>query len=581
MFIRIKKKSDQRISVQLVEAIREGTRIRQKIVRHIGVAYTAEQVEDLKNVGEFIKAQIEEERQPCLYPPEEIAHLRIDSRHEPVEEIESSITESFIQQQPSNDALMVDLRDLREESRSVVGIHDIYGKIFEDLQFHKIIPNPARHKACCRIIKNLVLARIANPGSKRDAVDRLEEDFGVSLNLNAVYQAMDALDDKVIETMKQHTLKATLKLFKEKVDVLFYDCTTLYFEAFDQDTLRMNGYSKDLKFNQPQVVLALCVTKEGIPVTYELFPGNMYEGATLIPALENLRKKFELDKVVFVADSGLLNEENLQFLEQNNYFYIVGARLKNMTQAIQKEILDETLYTSLDDGRVLNLDLTRKKTKEIQQDSTEEKIVKRLIVHYSPKRAQKDKNDRDKAIMKLKKKIKSSKNANPKDFLSNYGYKKYLKIEGEHQISIDQPKLDNAQKWDGLHGVVTNVDWLSDQEIVTQYKGLWQVEESFRIQKHDLKVRPIFHWKESRVKTHVALCYMAFACVRHLEYRLKAQYQKLSPEVIRRELIHVQNTIVRHQHTNATYVIPSPISLHAANIYRIMRMKRDLVPYQN
>jgi hypothetical protein len=302
MFIRIKKKSDQRISVQLVEAIREGTRIRQKIVRHIGVAYTAEQVEDLKNVGEFIKAQIEEERQPCLYPPEEIAHLRIDSRHEPVEEIESSITESFIQQQPSNDALMVDLRDLREESRSVVGIHDIYGKIFEDLQFHKIIPNPARHKACCRIIKNLVLARIANPGSKRDAVDRLEEDFGVSLNLNAVYQAMDALDDKVIETMKQHTLKATLKLFKEKVDVLFYDCTTLYFEAFDQDTLRMNGYSKDLKFNQPQVVLALCVTKEGIPVTYELFPGNMYEGATLIPALENLRKKFELDKVVFVAD---------------------------------------------------------------------------------------------------------------------------------------------------------------------------------------------------------------------------------------------------------------------------------------
>lgn len=558
MFIRVKKKDEKRWSVQIVEAVRDGNQVRQKILRHVGVAYNDKEISELKKVAEFIRAQLEEDRQPRLISPDEVARVRLQSL---ANQEEKSV----------DDSLLVDLKDLREEARYVVGIHDVYGQMFEELKFGHVLEHPSHHQSAVHILKNLVLARIANPSSKRDAVIRLEEDFGISLNLDAVYRAMDKVNEKVIDRIKACSLNAARQLFQEKIDVLFYDCTTLYFEAFEEDDLRKKGYSKDFKFNQPQVLLALCVTKEGIPVGYELFPGNMYEGHTLSQALEQLKKRFALDKVVLVADSGLLNVENLDFLKNSGFYYIVGARLKTMAQALQKKILNPDLYTQKEEDRLLSLPL-------IVNKDDPELVLEKLIVHHSSKRAYKDQKDRLQAITKLQQKLKKAQTS--KDYLSNYGYKKYLKIEGKNTVSLDQEKIALDARWDGLHGVVTNVDWMTEEEIVNQYKGLWQVEESFRIQKHDLKVRPIFHWKEERVKAHIALCYMAFTCVRHLEYRIKTQYQKLSPEIIRRELIHVQETLLRHQTTKDLYIIPSKIGLHAEKIYRLMRIHRRLTPYK-
>lgn len=561
MFIRIKKKDEKRWSVQIVEAVRDGKHVRQKILRHVGVAHHDKEIAELKKVAEFIRAQIEEDRQPRLISPEEVARIRLQGSTKQKKE-------------EANDAsLMVDLKELREESRYVVGIHDVYGQMFEELKFASVIEHPSHHQAVVHILKNLVMARIANPSSKRDAVVRLEEDFGISLSLDAVYRAMDKINDKVIERIKTCSLKAALQLFKEKVDVLFYDCTTLYFEAFEEDDLRKKGYSKDFKFNQPQVLLALCVTKEGIPVGYEVFPGNMYEGHTLSQAMDQLKKHFSLDKVVLVADSGLLNAQNLDFIKSNGFYYIVGARLKNMNKSIQEKILNPDLYTQKEEDRLLSVSWISPK-----EDQDSKTVSEKLIVHYSPKRAFKDQADRLQAVIKLQKKLKKSQTS--KDYLSNYGYKKYLKIEGEQNITLDQEKIDLDAQWDGLHGVVTNVDWMADEDIIDQYKGLWQVEESFRIQKHDLKVRPIFHWKEERIKAHIALCYMAFTCIRHLEYRTKTQYQKLSPEVIRRELIHVQETLLTHQKTKEQYAIPSKMGLHAERIYRLMGLQRSQTPYK-
>lgn len=112
------------------------------------------------------------------------------------------------------------------------------------------------------------------------------------------------------------------------IDVLFYDCTTLYFESFIEDDFKQYGYSKDFKFNQSQVLLALLVTPEGLPVGYEVFPGASFEGHTLIPILKNLKAQHELNNIIFVADRGLLSEENLLFLEQEKFQYIVGPRLQ-------------------------------------------------------------------------------------------------------------------------------------------------------------------------------------------------------------------------------------------------------------
>jgi len=166
-----------------------------------------------------------------------------------------------------------------------------------------------------------------------------------------------------------------------------------------------------------------------------------------------------------------------------------------------------------------------------------------------------------------------------KSLISNYGYKKYLNIPSGSDISLNEKKLEEAAKWDGLHGIITNSQTLSPRDLLEHYRGLWQVEESFRITKHDLKVRPIFHWTPDRVKAHLAISFMAFCCVRHLEYRVALQYEKISPEVIRQELIRLQSSILKD--TNGQrYVIPSNASTIALKIYQVMGLRHSKTPYK-
>jgi transposase len=548
MYIRVKKKSDSRYSVQLVESLRNGNVVKQKILRHLGVAHNEQEVEALKEVGELIRAQIEDDRQAKLFSPAQMADL-------------VKLAKS---QAEKDGPEIVDLKLMREEARHIVGIHDVYGQVFDELGFGSILPNPARKLLSQRIIKELVLARIACPSSKRESINKLESDFGILLNLDTVYATLDKIDDAVIDNIQARNMSIVKTLFKDKIDILFYDCTTLYFESFDDDDLRKKGYSKDLKFNQPQVVLALLVTKEGLPIGYEVFPGNTYEGHTLIPVLNKFKEQYNLDRVVFVADSGLLNRDNLKFLRDNNFYYIVGARLKSQPKFIQNKILDLSIYQDLpiESGSKLAC---------FPLDQNDQ-----LLVSHSQKRASKDAFDRKIAIEKLIKKL--TKVKNPKDYLSNFGYKKYLSIDGETEIKLDSKKITEASRWDGLHGVISNIDWMDACDIINQYKGLWQVEESFRVNKHDLKIRPIYHWKESRVKAHLAICYMAFACVRYLEYRVKTQIQKASPEIIRKELIYVQASILINQQTNEQYILPSKLGILAKKIYKIMNIQYLLSP---
>ena len=144
----------------------------------------------------------------------------------------------------------------------------------------------------------------------------------------------------------------------------------------------------------------------------------------------------------------------------------------------------------------------------------------------------------------------------PDQLLSNYGYKKFIKMEGDSRVSVDLDKVELAQKWDGLHGVVTNLEDFDAIQVLWQYRGLWQVEETFRISKHDLKVRPIFHCTPRRVHAHIAISFMALMCVRHLEYQFALQYQRHSAQQIRNALLHTQFCVVQHKTTARRYAIP-------------------------
>jgi transposase len=568
MFIRVKNKSTQekyKKSVQIVHSFREKGKVKQKIVKHIGVATSDTHLDELKLLAQSIQIQLENE-DLSLFTPEEL-QKDLDKSHP-----------NHIQKHYEEEDYQVDVRSLEEESRVISGIHDIYGKMFDELNLRSIFTNPARNISSVQIFKDILMARIAKPDSKRGSVEMLEDNFGISVDLDKVYRMMDKLDDAAIEKLNTLSYHKTKELFDDKIDVIYFDATTIYFESFTEDegedAIKKNGYSKDLKFNQPQVVLALMVTKEGLPIGYEAFSGDTFDGHTLIPSLKILSEKYHINNVVYVADSGMFNKENLkelEALEEHHFNYIVGARIKNMSQKVKEQIFNKENYTAMNkEMSILNISLDN---------------GRKLVVSHSSKRARKDKADRIKGIGKLRAKLAKEKSV--KSQLSNQGYKKYLQLQSSSKetscdlsIVLDEEKIKADEAWDGLKGLIVNESsTLSNEEILKQYSNLWQVEESFRITKHDLKIRPVYHWKPSRVRAHLAISFAALFLVRHLEHRVRVQYKKLSPETIRKLLLNTQTSILYSKAKKIKYAIPSQMKAETMKIYRLMNVKRGRTPY--
>ena len=612
MFVRVKTTpKSPRKTVQIVESKRVDGKVKQRIVQYVGVALDDNELEELKSLANSIKIKLELDEQLPLYSVEEIEKLERYGKKSKTNNSSASLPNQKDMPTTNRDDYNVNLLDVIEEDRVIKGIHDVYGKMYDELGFDRIIANPARNVASNKILKEIVLSRVANPDSKRGSVLDLEENFGVNLNLNAVYRMMDKLDDKQILKLNQTVYDKTRTLFQDKIDVVYFDATTLYFESFDEDEFKKNGYSKDGKFNQPQVVLALMVTKSGLPIGYKAFSGDTFDGHTILYALQDIQEHYKIDNVVFVADSGMFNKSNLDefdkvykpflfkykeynwsnkksrysiidqqkqyiaFNKNYNITYIVGARIKNMHKTMKTKILDMSNYTDIDDN-------TKVATFEYQG--------KKLLVTHSKQRAKKDKYEREKGIEKVKDRLQKS--SSVKSQLSNSGYKKYIELENSNStdkesnktacdisLVLNQEKIDEDTLWDGLKGIITNNTKLTNEELIHQYSNLWQVEESFRITKHDLKIRPIYHWKPRRVKAHLAISFMAYTLVRHLEHRVRLQYIKLSPEKIRKILLSIQVSVLYDTKTDKKFAMPSKISNDAKKIYKLMGVPILSKPY--
>ena len=360
-----------------------------------------------------------------------------------------------------------------------------------------------------------MIARLAFPLSKLKTTDYLYRYQGVSLGIDSVYLFLDKLNDRLKEQAEQIAYRHTLKLLRGKITIVFYDMTTLYFEASDEDDLRKTGFSKDGKHQQPQIYLGLLVGLGGYAIGYDIFEGNIYEGHTLIPTIQKFEKKFNLSKPIVVADAGLLSNDNIQLLEKNNYQYILGARIKNESNTIKKQILK----TSLADGQSIAIKKNR---------------TTRLIIAYSNKRASKDEHNRKRGLARLKKSIQSKKLT--KAQINNRGYNKYLKMEGDVKIEIDYEKFNEDKQWDGLKGYITNSK-LPSTKIIDNYKNLWQIEKAFRISKTDLRIRPIYHRLRNRIEAHICIAFAAYAIYKELE---RVLYKHKAPFSIKRaaELTH-------------------------------------------
>ncbi len=548
MFVRIKTTPNSpRKSVQICESVREGDKVRQRIVRYVGIALDDKEQEALIQLARQIIVKLKEEssRSRTLFPPEvcdvlsQQAEAKENKRGLPIAEVR--------------------LSNLRQESQTITGIHDVFGKLFSDLGFDRIFSNEEdRH-----ILKSLVLSRIARPASKRATAAFLEKDFGISLPLQKLYRMMDKLYPQ-IPTLKKIVLESTRKLFKDKIDIAFFDVTTLYFESTQEDELR-SGYSKDQKYHGTPVILAMATTHDGLPVGYEIFPGNTAEVTTLISCLSSWKESFEIGKVVFVADRGLMSEQNLKMLEESGFEFIVAAKLRTMGKEVKAWVQSE-------EGHVISTISETSGLFWVKEHKLEGK--RRLISSFNTQRAHKDAKDRIKILDKLR--IKLAGGSTPGKLISNAGYKKFTSNSGG-KTEICQKKLQEDASWDGIHGVITNSS-APATEILQAYRRLWVIEESFRITKHDLATRPIFHFTPERIASHFGICFIAFSLMRHAQYRIKLQHEPMSVQAIRNELLSVHASLLRDQTTGGLYKLPSSISNSALALYRVFGVPHSKIP---
>jgi hypothetical protein len=294
MFVRKKRNKSGSVSVQVVSKA-NGYRV----LRTLGSAHDPQEVGRLVELGKAWIAR--QARQFSLFP----------------------------QEQHDNAVVLDFVQSLRNASIRTVGPELIFGRLFDQIGFNAI-PE--------QLFRDIVITRLVYPISKLKTVDYLYRYQGKSVSVDSIYLFLDRLNDKHSKQVQEIAYKHTASILKS-ISVVFYDMTSLYFEAEDEDDLRRMGFSKDGKFQNPQIMLGLLVGENGYPIGYDIFEGNTFEGKTLLPVLLRIQREYGFDKPVVVADAAMLSEDNLKALDRNEFPFIVAARIRNETKAMQEEIL--------------------------------------------------------------------------------------------------------------------------------------------------------------------------------------------------------------------------------------------------
>jgi len=539
MFVVCRKlPGSSRSCILICQSVRDGKKVTQKTVKYYGVAHSEEQrlilVEQARN--EITK----------LIPPR------------PLTKKATSSEETLID--PCNGAL---LGHMVERFRMVDGFHAIFEPIFDELNLASLFTKIRYNQ-----LRDVVITRIAHPASKLHTAELLKTTFLRPLSEDQIYRLMDEIvgfEDKIKSKVFETTQKLTLK---QPADLLLFDVTTLYFESQKSDELREFGYSKDHKVGETQVVLALATTATGSPIGYHLFKGNTAEVTTLLECLEKWKTILDINNVIVVADRAMMSEDNLKAMEDAklNFIYVVAAKLKKLPKNLKEAVLcrKEESQVAFGDEMV-----------SIQEHSHE---GRRLIVQYSEKRAQKDAKDRDRLIERIKKKLDKSNKTDTRKLVTNNGYLKFLAEEKKGEAVLNEQKVEEDKRWDGLHGVITNDKESKAVELLTRYRRLWVIEESFRINKHNLSMRPIYHFTPDRIKAHILICYLAFAMTRYAQQKINIFDDSISIEKMRESLGEVQSSILEDTTTGCFYKVPSRMGKEATMIYRAMGVKRGKGP---
>lgn len=436
-------------------------------------------------------------------------------------------------------------------------------------------------QAVAQALYYLAAHRCASPTSIHAGASEQHRYAGIQpLGLDLFYDVLDVLADQ-----KEALIGHLCTFFEKKTDrhstEAYYDVTTYAFESTRWGELRMFGFSKDHKNNEVQVVMGLLLDNNGIPITYELFPGNTVDQSTLRKSVENLRNLYRLDRITVVADRGLNSGSNLEYLIGEGYDFVISYTLKRSAEAFKELVWQEEDWQDVVDpetGEVTfrskivrqNIEIKvpvapeenkeNKKRGRPRKYRTEE-IPVNIHLTWSAKRAAKDRSDRERMIERLKKRL--DKPYQLKAAIRR-GCNQYLQMDLDSENwTIDEEKIQAAARYDGYYAVITNHLALGTEQISTIYRGLWKIEESFRVLKTDLRARPVFVWTDDHIHGHFAICFISLCMLRYAQYILETQ-KNISVsaarimEAIREPLVLVQgdfpNNIVTPTRITQTYL---------------------------
>lgn len=465
-------------------------------------------------------------------------------------------------------------QDIKELSRKNYGFPMVCGYLMKRYQLDVLFERIKRRYNLEYDIYSNVLLMICNrfndPLSKLGCYNTQDEYLDIpDINLHTLYRTLDKLDENSNRIQKwmfgQHK-----NLFNYEIDVVFYDVTTFYFESSveEEGRLRQMGFGKDGKIGDTQILFGLLVDRNKQPIGYRIYRGDTYEGHTFADMVTDLKKEYSINRVIVVADRGMMNKDNIKLFgtdeNQIDYGFIVGERLKNLSNEDKSYLINlknYQPYTFEKDGEVIT-----------NYYCIYKKENKTIIGTYSQKRADKDRYEREKKIEKGRHLLKSRSEINKKPSIY------YLKQLGESSYILDEKRIAETEKYDGFLCIATNEDNLDTQEVISRYKDLWQIEQTFRTFKTYLETRPMFHWTDRRIRGHICLCYLSYCLLNSLQMHLKQANLNFSEDRIWKILSMMQVSQIEHNGNH--YYLRSHMDEQTNQLLNLLKIKpmNNLMP---
>lgn len=383
------------------------------------------------------------------------------------------------------------------------------------------------------IMRLLVFSRLLAPGSKKKAYEEREWYFERSdFTLADMYRSLSRMSTfgEALQQWLHENIRAS---YGRDTTITYYDVTNYYFEIDDQDALRRKGVSKEHR-PDPIVQMGLFMDNEGIPVAYELFPGNNNDCTTLLPLIKRIRRTYGIGQAVVVADKGMNTQKNAYYLANSRGGYVFSQSVRGGTKELKAYVLDEAGYEKMgDDYKKKSRQFTRQVSfVDDDQRLIQAQIAEKQVVFYSRDYDRKAKRDREPALRKAREIIQD-----PRDFnkYNTYGAAKYIRhleydkstgaiVETKSILSINEELLAEEEKYDGYYVIVSSRHFETDDWIMDTYKGLWRIEETFRVTKSDLEARPVYVSREDRIQAHFLTCFVALVILRLLQRKLGGEF---------------------------------------------------------